>query len=219
VPDGVPEEIAVLTEPLTVINRAIKQAGVSFGERVAVLGGGFMGFITAAVLSRIVGISKRDLLVTDIVDIKLEKFKDFAITVNTREKPPAEEFLSSFDVAFECAGRRDAETTIDQALSLLSPGGTCLLVGVSEEKIPVKTRTVLDKGLTLRGTTRSAAIDYPEVLEWLRLEEFRKMLAGIIFPTIFAAKDCESVISACRIAEKPETHGKVLIDWRQKAEK
>jgi len=214
VSEDVPEEITVLTEPLTVINRAVKQSGVSFDDRVVVLGGGFMGFVAAALLSTIVGIPKNNLLVTDIFDFKLEKCKDFATTINTKDGIPGEKLLSAFDVAFECAGGRAAEATIDQALSLLSPGGMCVLVGVSEERIPVKTRTILDRGLTLKGTTRSAAIDYPDVLEWLKMEEFRKMLSRIIYPKVFPAKDCESIISACRTAENPETHGKVLINWR-----
>jgi len=217
VPEGIREEVAVLTEPLTVINRAIKQAKVKSDDHVVVLGGGFMGFVAAAVLSKIAGIPRDHLLVTDIFDFKLAKFEDIATTFNTREKPLGDEYLSRFDVAFECAGGRAAETTIDQALALLSPGGTCLLVGVSEEKIPTKTRTILDKGLTLKGTTRSAAIDYPDVLEWLKLKEFGIVLARMIFPQVFEAKDCESIVSACRTAEKSETHGKVLIDWRQES--
>ena len=219
VPCDVPEEVAVLTEPLTVVNRAIRQAKVNFDDRVAVLGGGFMGFVTAAILSQIVGISKDNILVTDIFDFKLEKMKNFATVLNTKEEMIRKEFQSSFNVAFECVGGKAAETTIDQALSLLSAGGTCLLVGVSEEEVPIKTRTLLEKGLTLKGTTRSAAIDYPDVLQWLRREEFRKILSRIIFPEKFTAMDCESIIFACKTAEKPETHGKVLIDWRQKAEK
>jgi len=182
-----------------------------------VLGGGFMGFITTAVMSKIVGISKSDLLVTDIFDFKLDKFKDFATVLNTKEEQIDEELLSSFNVVFECVGEEAAETTINQAISLLSPGGTCLLVGVSEEKVPIKTRAVLEKGLTLKGTTRSAAIDYLEVVEWLTRGDFRKILERIIFPKVFFAEDCESIISACRTAENSETHGKVLVDWRQKA--
>lgn len=178
-----------------------------------------MGFITAAILSQIVGISRDNILVTDIFNFKLEKMKNFATVLNTKEEMIRKEFQSSFNVAFECVGGKAAEMTIDQALSLLSAGGTCLLVGVSEEEVPIKTRTLLEKGLTLKGTTRSAAIDYPDVLQWLRREEFRKILSRIIFPKKFTAKDCESIISACKTAEKPETHGKVLIDWRQKAEK
>jgi len=213
-PEGIPEEIAVLTEPLTVIKRAIDLAGVNYNSRVAVLGGGFMGFITAAVLSRIVGISKQNLLVTDIFDFKLEKFEDFAETLNVKETPIPDDILSSFDVAFECAGGKAAESTIEQALLLLSPGGTCLLIGVSEGKIPIKTRIVLEKGLTLRGTTRSAAIDYPEVLNWLRRKDFAETLRRIIYPKIFKARDVDSILSACRTAESPETHGKVILDWR-----
>jgi len=144
-PKDVPEEIAVLTEPLTVINHAIKQAGVSFDDRIAVLGGGFMGFITAAILSQIIGISKRNILVTDVFDDRLENVKDFATTLNTRKSPIGRRFTSSFNTVFECVGGKASETTIDQAISLLVPGGTCLLIGVSEEKIPIKTRTLLDK--------------------------------------------------------------------------
>lgn len=216
VPHEVPEEIAVLSEPLTVVYRAIKQFQLNFNDRVAVLGGGFMGFITAAVLSKIVGIPKRDLLVTDVFDFKLDKFEGFATAINTQKEPIGNEHLSSFDVAFECVGGRAAETTIDQSFSLLAPGGTLMLVGVSEEKIPIKTRNMLEKGLTIKGTTRSAAIDYPDVLEWLKREEFRKVLKQIIFPEVFTAKNCKSIISACKTAENPKVHGKVLIDWRQK---
>jgi len=214
VPPGIPEEIAVLTEPLTVIKRAIELAGVNYNSRVAVLGGGFMGFIMAATLSFIVGISKQEILVTDVFDFKLEKFEDFAVTLNVREKSIPKDILSSFDIAFECAGGKAAESTIEQALSLLSPGGTCMLIGVSEEKIPIRTRTLLEKGLTLKGTTRSAAIDYPEVLKWLQKGDFAKSLRKIIYPKIFKAESCDSILSACRTAESPETHGKVLIDWR-----
>jgi ribitol-5-phosphate 2-dehydrogenase len=214
IPGGVPEEIAVLTEPLTVVKRAIELAGVSHGSRVAILGGGFMGFITAAVLSFIFGIPKRDILVTDIFDFKLEKFQDFALTVNVGEKPIPNDHLSSFDAAFECAGGKAAESTIEQALSLLSPGGTCMLIGVSEDRVPVRTRVILEKGLRLMGTTRSAAIDYITVLKWLRRGEFTEALRRIIYHRVFKAESCSSILSACRTAESPETHGKILIDWR-----
>jgi len=214
VPEGIPDEIAVLTEPLTVIKRAIELVDVNYNSHVAVLGGGFMGFITAATLSRIVGISKPNLLVTDIFDFKLEKFEGFATTLNVRETSIPDDFSSSFDIAFECAGGKAAESTIKQALTLLSPGGTCMLIGVSEEAIPIKTRIILEKGLTLKGTTRSAAIDYPEVLKWLKRGDFTETLRKIIYPKIFQAKDCDSILSACRTAESPKTHGKVLIDWR-----
>jgi len=212
---GVPEEIAVLTEPLTVVNRALKQVRVNFDDRVAVLGGGFMGYITATMLSKIVGIRKSDLLVTDIFDSKLEKLRSFATTVNVKETPLEKEFVSMYDVAFECAGGKASEMTIDQALSVLSPGGRCMLIGVSEDKIPVGTRTVLEKGLTLKGTTRSAATDFREVLEWLKKEDFRKALQQAVYPYMFPATNCESLLAACKVAENRETHGKVLIDWRK----
>jgi ribitol-5-phosphate 2-dehydrogenase len=218
-PNDIPEEIATLTEPLTVVNRAVKQAKVNFDDSVAVLGGGFMGYIAAAVLSKVIGISRNRLLVTDLFDSKLEKLKDFATVLNTKDKLINKEFLSSFDMTFECVGGKAAKVTIDQAISLLSPGGTCLLMGVSEEDIPIKTRTLLEKGVNLKGTTRSAAIDYPEVLEWLRHKDFREILGRIIYYKIFQAENSKTIISACRTAENSEIHGKVLIDWREKENK
>ena len=89
-----------------------------------------------------------------------------------------------------------------------------MLIGVSEGEVPIKTRVILEKGLTLKGTTRSAAIDYPKVLKWLQRNSFAETLRRIIYPKIFQAKDCNSILSACRTAESPKTHGKVLIDWR-----
>lgn len=219
IPGSVPEEVAVLTEPLTVINRAIKKLKITSSDRVAVLGGGFMGFITVAILSKIIGISKPNLLVTDIYDSKLEKFRDFANVANIKDKTFNEDLLSSFNYAFECAGGRANESTIEQALSLLTIGGTCMLIGVRDGKTPIQTRIILEKGLTLKGTTRSAATDYAEVLEWLKINDFRRSLQRIIFPKKFVVKDCDSIISACKIAKDKNIHEKVIIDWRKEFEK
>ena len=215
IPRGIPEEIAVLTEPLTVINRAIRKLKITSSDRVVVLGGGFIGFITVAILSKIIDVPKPNLLVTDIYDSKLEKFKDFAYVANIKKKTFNEKLLSSFNYAFECAGGQANESTIEQALSLLSPGGICMLIGVKDGKTPIQTRIILEKGLTLKGTTRSAAIDYPEVLEWLKNKDFRRILQRIIFPKTFTAKNCDSIISACKIAEDQSIHEKVIIDWRK----
>jgi ribitol-5-phosphate 2-dehydrogenase len=215
VPKDMPEEIATLSEPLTVINRALKKVVVKNDDRVAVLGGGFMGFIAAATLSKIIGVSKPNLLVTDIFDSKLDKFKDFATTLNTNKTPIPNELVSSFNIVFECAGGKAASATIDQSICLLNPGGTCVLVGVSEDKVPIETRMILEKGLIFIGTTRSAAIDYPIVLKWLEKQDFSNLLKKVIYPQKFLADSYESIIAACRIAEKPETHGKVMIKWYQ----
>ncbi len=215
VPAGIPEKLSVLTEPLSVVNRAVKQVGVNRNDRVAILGGGFMGYLVAAVLSEIYDIKKENLLVTDVYDFKLEKMEDFAVTFNTSNNAVNGKYESAFDVIFECAGGRAAAITLQQALNLLSPGGRCLLLGVSEDEIPIRTRMLLEKGLLMKGTTRSAAIDYPEVLQWLRKESFRNLLTRVIHSEVFSATSAQNIISACKVAEDPKTHGKVLIDWRE----
>ena len=89
-----------------------------------------------------------------------------------------------------------------------------MLIGVSEGKIPVKTRSLLEKGLSMKGTTRSSAIDFQEVMKWLTNEDFQKSLKKAVFPKKFNASNSNEVIEACKVAERPETFGKVLIDWR-----
>lgn len=53
VPDSVPDDIAVLSEPLGVALRVINQLNPSAGDTVCVAGGGTIGGLTALLLSRL----------------------------------------------------------------------------------------------------------------------------------------------------------------------
>ncbi len=64
------------------------------------------------------------------------------------------------DHAFECAGGVGSESALRQILGMINPQGCVKLLGVSEEEICVNTRTVLDKGLKLLGSSRSSADDF-----------------------------------------------------------
>lgn len=64
------------------------------------------------------------------------------------------------DHAFECAGGVGSESALRQIIQIIHPQGCINLLGVSEEEICVNTRIVLDKGLKLLGSSRSAADDF-----------------------------------------------------------
>lgn len=53
-----------------------------------------------------------------------------------------------------------SESAVNQAIELLNPGGCLILMGVTEERVPINTRDVLEKGITLFGSSRSSAEDY-----------------------------------------------------------
>ena len=71
------------------------------------------------------------------------------------------------DHAFECVGSAASQSAIEQIIDLINPQGTINLFGVSEYPIPVNTRMVLEKGLTLQGNSRSEREDFEGVVSIL----------------------------------------------------
>src|SRR3989338_2071326 len=211
VPETVPDEIAVLAELLTVTYRASIEANITEKDKVAVFGCGPTGYLMAALLHFGKKIEKARLFIIDVSDKKLSHAKDFATTINAdKEEMPRE---MSFDKAFECVGRQSSEIAIDNALKLLKPKGTLVLLGVSEEKRAVMTRVILDKGLTIKGTSRSPRQDYPPILSLMKNKPFQKALFKIICSERFIIRSKEDLAAAFNKADSPEHYGKVLVEW------
>ena len=55
-----------------------------------------------------------------------------------------------------------------------------MLMGVSENKVPVNTRDVLEKGLTFIGCSRSGYKDFEKAVELMQDEKFQMRLKMII---------------------------------------
>ena len=71
------------------------------------------------------------------------------------------------DHGFECVGSSASQLAIDQIIDLINPQGTINLFGVSEYPIPINTRLVLEKGLTVQGNSRSEIEDFVGVVNLL----------------------------------------------------
>ncbi len=67
--------------------------------------------------------------------------------------------------AFECCGGEGSSFAIDDIIKYTMPQGTVLLMGVSENKVPILTRMVLEKGLVLVGSSRSGREDFVRAAE------------------------------------------------------
>ncbi|MBN2368702.1 alcohol dehydrogenase catalytic domain-containing protein [Candidatus Woesearchaeota archaeon] len=210
VPDEVTDESAALTELLTVNYRAGVDAGVNANDKAIVMGAGPTGFLMAVSLRYLFGIRKENLFLADIKDSKLANAKSFASVVNAEnEEIP----LNYFDKAFECVGRRSSEIAINTSIEALKLRGVLMLLGVSEEKRAVNTRRILEKGLTIKGTTRSPRQDYSIVLDALRNPEFQKAASKIIHEQVFPMTSSDDMVRAFRRADDPEHYGKVLLSW------
>ena len=71
------------------------------------------------------------------------------------------------DHGFECVGSSASQTAIEQIIDLINPQGTVNLFGVSEYPVPINTRMILEKGLTVQGNSRSEREDFIGVVRLL----------------------------------------------------
>jgi len=130
VPDSLTFDDAALVEPLSIAVHAVKLAGSLAGLSVGILGAGPIGLCTLAV-ARVDGPAR--VFVTDKIDRRVDAAcqggADWAgnpdkidVVTSIAELCPL-----GLDVVFECTGDQAA---IDQAVTLLAPGGKLMLVGI-----------------------------------------------------------------------------------------
>lgn len=75
------------------------------------------------------------------------------------------------DHAFECVGGNASEVAINQIIDIIQPQGCISLLGVSERSPKLNTRMILEKGLSLFGSSRSGYRDFKQAVELLRTSD------------------------------------------------
>lgn len=123
-------------------------------QTLGIWGDGSLGFIMSLILKHTFPNAK--IVVLGKNPHKLEYFQ-FADELYQIDEIP-EGF--SVDHAFECVGGFGAEKAINQIIDYINPEGSIALLGVSENNVPINTRMVLEKGLTLLGNSRSSYEDF-----------------------------------------------------------
>ncbi|MEA3342597.1 MAG: alcohol dehydrogenase catalytic domain-containing protein [archaeon] len=207
IPDEVPNEIAIHTEMSTVAYGGIIASEIKKEDIVAVFGDGYLSLILSALLSNVFNLPREKLVVFGIHDDKLFRFSEFSNTINLKKQKTPE---LKFTKIFECVGKRSAEETLDIAIRIIKPKGTITLLGVSEEKVPINTRNILSKSITLRGVSRSPAKYYPLVLQAMRSKRLQKILNKIVGKKIKITSDKEIKKS---FEEFMINRKKVLMEW------
>ncbi len=210
-------EIAVLAEPLSVVLNALEGGWVGREDRVAIIGDGTLGFLLALTISQMLGVPKPNLHVLGIFYEKLALMRDFAFTINTREEAGRlEEIFNSFDVVFEAVGGKAQEKTLDQALSLVRPGGRLIVLGIpAGEKIPIKLPKIIKKCLSVKGSFWSRIDHFHKALEILSDKEFKEKTKRIISSKKFkieSGRDLERALRySCSEEAARRTPGKILL--------
>lgn len=171
---GFSDRIAVLLELLSVSMNALEHFEKHSHKRKQVFGiwgCGNVGLCTALILKY--KYPKSKIIVLNKTSAKLE-YLPFADEAYTIDDIPED---LKIDHAFECVGGLGSSDAINQIIDHINPQGIISLMGVSEENVPINTRMVLEKGLTLIGNSRSSyedfynsikfLNDYPKAIEYL----------------------------------------------------
>ncbi|MBQ1781624.1 MAG: alcohol dehydrogenase catalytic domain-containing protein [Methanobrevibacter sp.] len=131
-------------------------------DALGVWGDGNLGFITSLFLKVMFPQSKVIVFGKHLENLNLFSFADEIYQIHN---VPDDIVI---DHAFECVGSSASQSAIEQIIDLINPQGTINLFGVSEYPIPINTRMVLEKGLTVQGNSRSERQDFEGVVETLK---------------------------------------------------
>lgn len=130
-------------------------------ERLGIWGDGNLGYITALFLKIIYPKSKIIVFGKHLENLNLFSFADEIYRIHDVDDV-------WIDHGFECVGSSASQSAISQIIDIINPQGTINLFGVSEYPVPINTRMLLEKGLTLQGNSRSEREDFIGVVDILK---------------------------------------------------
>ena len=143
-------------------------------ESIGIWGDGSLAYVVACVVRKLFPEAK-----VTVIGKNAGKLSSFTFVHNTYMAdmlPP--DF--AVDHAFECAGGEGSYYAIDDIITYIRPQGTVMLMGVSENKVAIRTRDVLEKGLTMVGSSRSGRADFEKAVELMEQPKFQSRLRYII---------------------------------------
>lgn len=215
IPDEIPDEIAVLAELCTVSYHGVSHIEERLRDpktKVALFGDGPVGYLTAAMIRYLYGAEAERFTVFGADPEKLSKF-----TFARQEMVQTYDFANNpekYDVVLECTGGRFSESALNQAIDIFAPCGDLVIMGVSEERVPINTRDILEKGLRLYGSSRSSTSDFEAVIKAFENPEYREALGEILPQEWNVVTDEQSFKKAMdQVVEKRDWH-KTILDFK-----
>lgn len=169
--ESVDPSIAVFSELLSVAHACCRRIDFSKANNIALFGDGIMGYIMYILLTKKY---HKHITVFGLDERKLELFKD-------ADKAKYDYYTGDeFDTLIECVGGKGSETAINQMINLSQIGADIILMGVSENNVSINTRKILEKGITIKGVTRSSREDFVEVSKLLNDKKVQEDLKPLV---------------------------------------
>jgi L-gulonate 5-dehydrogenase len=166
VPETMPDDVAVLAEPLTVAYHAVARSNVRAGETAVVFGAGAIGLLIAQVLMRARGCRA---LVIDVDAGRLGIAQSLGATPLQGDESALVDAVAQTtggemaDVVFEATG---VAACTRMTTSLVAQAGRIVLIGWNKGPVEIDTVTLMRKEVDLLGS-RNSVNAFPAVLQLL----------------------------------------------------
>ncbi len=157
--------MGVLTEPLAVAVRSVRESGVGVGDTVFILGGGTIGILIALVL-RYAGIHK--IVISEPNKYRIDKLTQMGFEVVDPTEKDITTFVSDYsqgagvDILFEASG---AQAAAEMMTECIRPKGKIILVSVFKEPARVDLRSINFKEAVMLGIRGFTRFDFARAVE------------------------------------------------------
>jgi len=169
IPDSMADDDGALIEPTEVAVRAVRSGGLTLGERAVVIGGGAIGLL---VLQTAHAAGAREVYVVEPGASRRELARTLGADAAIDPADPGwqDELIERCDglgpdVVLECAGVPGAA---DGALAIARKGGRIVLVGIINERVPMRLLEVVVGEKHLLGSVQHDSVhDLPAAVDLL----------------------------------------------------
>lgn len=209
-PKAINPHVAAFIELITISMHAISRFEQKAHHRrniFGVWGDGNLGYITSLILKKLYKNSK--VYVFGKTAWKLDNFSFVDETFQIDSIPDD----LRIDHGFECVGGKGSQYAIDQMIDYSHPEGTISILGVSEFPVEINTRMVLEKGLTIIGSSRSGREDFEKTVQVLtdfpEVPHYLTTLVG----SVNEVKSIQDIIQTFE-KDLSTSWGKTVMEWK-----
>lgn len=211
IPDDFDFQVSAFIELISVAYQGIDKfldISITPKDVLGVWGDGNLGFITALLLKEMCPDSKVLVFGKHKENLDLFSFADETYRI---DNVPDNVIIHH---GFECVGSSASQSAINQIIDLIYPQGTINLFGVSEYPVPINTRMVLEKGLTIQGNSRSEREDFVGTVQILSknpklFEYLEKLITNVC--EINSINDLKEAFDKDYVSK----FGKTILKWNK----
>lgn len=203
-------QVAAFMELITIsMHSIIRFKKLSHKRRnvFGVWGDGNLGFITSLLLKTL--FKDSEVIVFGKTEYKLNHFSFVDKTYQIDKIPES----LVIDHAFECVGGKGSQYAINQIIDYIKPEGSASILGVSEDPVEINTRMILEKGITIIGSSRSGKEDFIETVSTMNkypeLQEYFETLVG----SVFEIKTIQDITTTFEL-DLTNSWGKTVLEWK-----